>query len=115
MTKLGVVRVRGSLHIRVDVKQAFESLRLTKKNYGTIVEDTPTNRGIIQKLDMFIAWGEITPETEKVMQKRKHNNLYTLQPPRKGYGRKGIKMAFTKGGALGYRGDKINDLIQRMI
>ena len=36
-----------------------------------------------------------------------------LQPPRKGY--EGIKRPFSLGGALGYRGDKINDLIRRMI
>ena len=34
---------------------------------------------------------------------------------KKGYGRKGIKTPFSKGGALGYRGDKINDMIQRMM
>lgn len=36
-----------------------------------------------------------------------------LHPPIKGY--EGIKRSFTEGGALGYRGDKINDLIDRMI
>jgi large subunit ribosomal protein L30 len=36
-----------------------------------------------------------------------------LHPPRKGY--EGIKRPFSLGGALGYRGDKINDLVRRMI
>ena len=36
-----------------------------------------------------------------------------LAPPRKGYG--GIKRAFNAGGSLGYRGDKINELLIRMI
>ena len=36
-----------------------------------------------------------------------------LHPPRKGY--EGIKRSFALGGALGYRGDKINDLVRRMI
>jgi large subunit ribosomal protein L30 len=36
-----------------------------------------------------------------------------LHPPVKGY--EGIKRSFVEGGALGYRGEKINDLIDRMI
>ncbi len=41
--------------------------------------------------------------------------FFRLCPPRKGYGRKGIKKPFSLGGALGYRKDKINDLIKRMM
>ena len=38
--------------------------------------------------------------------------VFRLHPPRKGY--EGIKKSFNEGGALGYRGGKINDLIRRM-
>lgn len=41
--------------------------------------------------------------------------FFRLMPPRKGFERKGTKRHFSIGGALGYRKDKINDLIQRMI
>ena len=41
--------------------------------------------------------------------------FFKLTPPAKGFGRKGIKKAFSLGGALGYRKDRINDLIKRMI
>jgi len=40
---------------------------------------------------------------------------FKLSPPRKGFESKGIKRSFKEGGALGYRGAKINDLIKRMI
>lgn len=40
--------------------------------------------------------------------------FFRLHPPRKGHGRKGIKYAYTIGGALGYRGDNINQLITKM-
>ena len=40
---------------------------------------------------------------------------YTLSPPRGGFGRKGVKTAFGKSGALGNRKEKINDLIMRML
>jgi large subunit ribosomal protein L30 len=39
--------------------------------------------------------------------------IIRLHPPRKGY--EGIKRSFQVGGALGYRGDEINTLIDRMI
>jgi len=39
---------------------------------------------------------------------------FRLHPPRKGYERRGVKHSFKVGGALGYRGDKINELLRRM-
>lgn len=39
--------------------------------------------------------------------------LFRLNPPQKGY--EGIKRSFKNGGALGYRGKEINNLIKRMI
>ena len=39
--------------------------------------------------------------------------LFRLHPPKKGY--EGIKRSFNNGGALGYRGEKINDLLTRML
>ena len=41
--------------------------------------------------------------------------FFRLKPPEKGFERKGIKSPFSMGGALGYRKDKINDLIIRML
>ena len=40
---------------------------------------------------------------------------FRLMPPSKGFERQGIKKPFSMGGALGYRKDKINDLIKKMI
>jgi len=39
--------------------------------------------------------------------------IFRLNPPRKGY--EGIKRSFQNKGALGYRGNKINKLIEKMI
>ena len=40
---------------------------------------------------------------------------FRLNPPRGGFERKGIKVSFNSGGALGYRGEKINSLIKKML
>jgi large subunit ribosomal protein L30 len=43
----------------------------------------------------------------------KIKRIFRLSPPKKGY--RGIKKAFVKKGALGYRGKEINILIKKMI
>lgn len=40
---------------------------------------------------------------------------FRLTPPAKGFERKGIKIPYTMGGALGDRGTAINDLLKRMM
>ncbi|MEM4245643.1 MAG: 50S ribosomal protein L30 [Candidatus Nanoarchaeia archaeon] len=41
--------------------------------------------------------------------------FFKLCPPVHGFERKGIKKPFSLGGALGYRKEKINELIKRMV
>lgn len=41
--------------------------------------------------------------------------FFKLSPPRFGFESKGTKKPFSLGGVLGYRKDKINDLIKRML
>ena len=62
-------------------------------------------------------YGEINEETHKelVAKRGKGKKYFALHPPRGGFERKGIKKSYTQKGALGYRGEKINDLIKRML
>lgn len=41
--------------------------------------------------------------------------VFRLHPPRGGHERKGIKKPYSVGGVLGYRGDKINNLLEDMV
>ena len=41
--------------------------------------------------------------------------FFRLSPPKKGFEKYGVKTPFSMGGALGYRKEKIYDLIQRMV
>ncbi len=41
--------------------------------------------------------------------------VFRLKPPSKGYERKGIKKTYKEGGVLGYRAEKINVLLNKMI
>ena len=42
-------------------------------------------------------------------------SFFKLNPPVKGFERKGIKVPFAQGGVVGYRKDKIKDILTRML
>lgn len=52
-------------------------------------------------------------KNQVTLQELEINPLFRLHPPRRGY--KGVKIPFSLGGALGNHGEKINDLLERMI
>ncbi|HLD72345.1 MAG TPA: uL30 family ribosomal protein [Candidatus Nanoarchaeia archaeon] len=139
--KVIIVLVRGLVNKSHPIKQTFELLKLSRKNQAVVIPKNGVNLGMIAKINDFVTWGEIDEATFKELVAKRgveflsrntdSKNLYTykslsfngkhykpyfrLSPPTKGFGRKGIKAAFNTGGALGYRGDKINDLIKRML
>jgi large subunit ribosomal protein L30 len=82
--------------------------------------------GMVKKVDDLITWGEVNDSTIKELKEKRGEKtknkgkeelkkFFRLSPPKGGFERKGIKVPFKIGGALGYRGDKINDLIKRML
>jgi len=113
--KLAVVRVRGLVHIRHDFEYALRMLSLIKRNHCVVVEDSPSINGTLEKVKHFVTWGPVNEQTLAALKKRGGEKVFALSPPRKGYGRKGIKIQFKVGGALGDRGEKINDLVMRMV
>jgi large subunit ribosomal protein L30 len=140
--KLAIVLVRGLVGLNQRVRDTLQMLRLHRKNNCVIVSDDPIMRGMLQKVKDVVTWGEVNEDTfKKLVDQRgreflarvkdskgkysyngffelngkKYHKMFALNPPRKGFGRKGIKTPFTMGGALGYRGEKMDDLIARMI
>ena len=141
--KIAVVRVRGKIKIKKELKDTLNMLRLYNKNYCVVLEPTPQLIGMIRKVKDFVTYGEIQDDVfNELIEKRgeeykgrekdskgkidysrkyydingkKYKKYFRLSPPRKGYGRKGTKKPFSRGGTLGNRGEKINDIIRRMI
>ena len=141
--KIAVIRIRGGIGIRHDIKKTLNFLRLYKQNYCVVVPKTQSYLGMINKVKDYVTWGEIDEETfnmlvEKraeeykgretdrkgiisykrkfiVINGKKIKPFFRLNPPKKGFEKKGIKKPFSVGGALGYRKEKINDLLKRMI
>ena len=115
--KIAVVRVRGSIRRTKAVEDTLDMLKLHRKNYCVLLPASPSIMGMINKIANLVTWGEVNEESLKLLEAKKEGEkkFYRLQPPRKGFGRKGVKVPFTIGGGVGYRGEAINDLLKRMI
>ena len=113
--KLAVVRIRSSACCTYGVLRTLKLLNLESKNSCVIIEETPAVKGMLQKVKHMITWGPADDATIKAMEKKKRGRRYCLQPPRKGFGKKGVKMPFRSKGSLGNRDKSISDLLKRMI
>ncbi len=141
---LAVVMVRGVVGTQREIKDTLRMLRLDRINHCVIVPKNPNFQGMLQKARFYITWGEINQETlEKLVAKRGRfagdkritdlnyakelaglillgktvkdtgiKPVFRLSPPSKGY--ESTRALYPKG-SLGYRGEKINELIKRMI
>jgi len=155
LVKLAVVKVRGNIGARQDMRDTLRMLGLTRVNHCVLIDDSPTYKGMLQLAKDLITWGEVSKDTiDALLRKRgrlvgdkklsdeyfKTNTqfpsiaefvdaiysgkvepsavpglkkVFRLRPPRKGY--EATKRPFSDRGSLGYRGEKINDLLARMI
>jgi large subunit ribosomal protein L30 len=89
------------------------------KARGKIVGDKPVTDAYIKDNSKFSGINALASAIVKGEARMKDvvglKSVFRLNPPRKGFERKGIKKPFVSGGALGYRKEKINALIVRMI
>lgn len=60
--KLAAVLVRGTINTHPDVRKTLEYLRLGRKNACVVVDDTPMNRGMLNKVKDYVTYGEIDEE-----------------------------------------------------
>jgi large subunit ribosomal protein L30 len=118
------IRIRGLVRVPAYIKDTLQMLNLHKKNYCSVYKDTPSIRGMLQNVKDYITFGTIDyalytqlveKRAERDVKKGCMKKFFRLHPPRKGYGRKGVKVPFANSGALGDRKDKIKDLLVRMI
>ncbi|ACV24494.1 50S ribosomal protein L30 [Methanocaldococcus fervens] len=81
----------------------------------------PGNKRVNEEIIKELTGMDVEELAEKIIKgeiKLKETPLkpvFRLHPPRKGFERKGIKKPFSVGGALGYRGEKINELLEKMM
>src|SRR3989344_4255557 len=116
MSKVFVVRIRTGIGLTPVEESTLKSLGILSKNSAKVFSSSDSLLRMLNKVRYLLTWGEVSEESLSVLTKLKPNTkVFHLNSPRKGYGRKGVKMPFSKKGAYGYRGDKINDLLMRML
>lgn len=109
MYMLGVVRLKGGIKVRGDIKDTLNMLGLKKKNNLAILPRTDAIIGMVKKVENVVTWGEISAEIEEQIDGDK--KVVHLKSPKKGF--KSLHKYYPKGD-LGYRGKAINDLIKKM-
>ncbi len=102
-----IVRLRGEIGTSKKVEDTFQMLRMKKIYSAALLEENAVNLGMIMKVTSFAAWGKADEHTIKAIEKKKN-----LKPPKGGL--KSKKLHFPRGN-LGNNGDKINELIKKMI
>jgi large subunit ribosomal protein L30 len=57
-----VVRVRGKINIKPDIKRTLQLLRLTRTNHCVLIDESINIKGMLQVVKDYISWGEIEKE-----------------------------------------------------
>lgn len=136
-----VIRIKGSVNASKDVKDTLSMLNLKSQNHCVVIPETKQYLGMLRKAKDRISWGKIDKKTlTKLLEKRskiskeklkemkmksfddlsdalmknklKLKLIFRLNPPIHGF--KSTRLPYPKGD-LGSRGDKINELLERMI
>jgi large subunit ribosomal protein L30 len=58
-----VVRVRGTVNIKPNIRKTMELLRLTRTNHCVLLEENDVYKGMLQIIKDYTTWGEINKET----------------------------------------------------
>ena len=137
---IAIIRISGMVKVDEDVENTLYRLRLRRKYACVVLKESAELAGMLKKIRNFVAYGKLNKETfislvekrGKLISKKKTNmkeaaelyfegkeklsNLnikpfFRLHPPRKGIR---SKVHYPKG-VLGNHGEKINELILRML
>lgn len=116
--RMAVILIRNTTGSSGSIRDTLKMLRLHKKFACAVFNGDGAMLGMLEKVKDYTTYGEIDEATLKALQEKrgvKDKKDFHLHPPRGGFERKGIKHSFSQGGALGYRGAKINNLINKML
>jgi large subunit ribosomal protein L30 len=142
--KIAVIRIAGLVGIDKQIARTLDALRLRRKYTCVILEEKPEFLGMLKKVKDRVAFGQIDKEILKelllkrarlkgnkpivkldenfvdqfIEDKKKLEDVgikpfFRLHSPRGGF-KKSTKLLFPKG-VLGNHGEKINELLKKML
>ena len=133
-----IIRISGLVEMPGDAQETLFRMRLRKKYSAVLLKENESAKPLLQAVRNFVAYGKIDSKTlEELISKRGKSldnkkidakkvaeiiekdgieksglkPFFRLHPPRKGID---SKTHFPKG-VLGDNGEKINDLVRRML
>lgn len=66
-----VIRVRGTVSAQKEARETLTMLHLDHTNHAVLIDDRPSYKGMLQKVNSYVTWGEVTKETiAEVIEKR---------------------------------------------
>lgn len=95
----------------------FETLLALMEKRGRLIGDKRlTNENLKNlKAQSLETIAKKAIKDPKILRETGIKTVFRLNSPSKGFERGGIKKAFVEGGTLGYRGEKINGLLSKMM
>ncbi len=68
---LAVVRVRGIINVKNDIRDTLTMLGLGRVNHCVLISENPQNMGMVRKVKDYVTWGPIDIETATVLVKER--------------------------------------------
>ena len=66
-----IIRLRGEVNLRPEIKSTLEMLRMHRVNHCIVVREGEHFRGMIQKVKDYVAWGKIDDQTLAMLLERR--------------------------------------------
>ncbi|MDH7507493.1 MAG: 50S ribosomal protein L30 [Candidatus Thermoplasmatota archaeon] len=60
-----VIRVRGTVNVNPDIKKTLQLMNLTRVNHCVLLEENPSQKGMLQIVKDYVTWGEIDKDVLK--------------------------------------------------
>jgi large subunit ribosomal protein L30 len=68
---LAVVRVRGIVNVKNDIRDTLAMLGLGRVNHCVLIDEDPETRGMLLKVKDYVTWGPIDAETATILVKER--------------------------------------------
>ena len=67
MAKIVIIRIRGMIGVRRQIRETLDMLRLRKKFSCVVIEESKENNGMLRKVQTHVSYGKIDGETLKLL------------------------------------------------
>ncbi len=64
---IAVVRVRGTVSAQKEARETLTLLHLDHTNHAILIDDRPSYKGMLQRVNSYVTWGEVSKETVLAM------------------------------------------------